>query len=190
MKKAKMVLVGAAGVGKTCIVQRITKDTFTPTTTATVGAANVSVTIKTPRIQVNFNIWDTAGQERYRSLTPMYFSGAQIAILVYDITSRASFEELNQFVDLLNQKAPPDCILVLCGNKIDLQDNREVQAEEGKNYAERIGAIFFMETSAAVGQTVKTLFDNIAECGMIPFKNDDDYITDFTMQPSQKKGCC
>ena len=193
MKKAKMVLVGDAGVGKTCIAQRISKNTFTNTTAATVGAANLSVTIKTPSIEVEFNIWDTVGQERYRSLTPMYFAGSQIAILVFDLTSEISFQNLDTFVDLLQQKAPPDCILVLCGNKVDLEDKRVISHEQGQGYAERIGAIFYTETSAATGVGVVSLFENIAESGMIAFKTDDDYIADFSKQSNSntsKKGCC
>ena len=191
MKKAKLVLVGDAGVGKTCIAQRIAKNEFSDTTTATVGAANLTVPIKTNSIQVEFNIWDTAGQERYRSLTPMYFACAQVAILVFDITSRQSFSNLNSFVELLQQKAPSDCVLVLVGNKADLEEKRVISHEEAENYSRNIGAIFYCETSAASGKGVRSLFEDIAESGMINFKADDsDYVTDFNKSSGSKKGCC
>ena len=117
MKKIKTVLVGDAGVGKTCIVERFAKDEFNESSYATVGAANISVPLKTEKCSAIFNIWDTAGQERYRSLTPMYFAGANAAILVFDISSDVSFKSLQTFYDLLQQKAPSDCVYFLVGNK-------------------------------------------------------------------------
>jgi small GTP-binding protein len=191
MKKAKLVLVGDAGVGKTCIAQRISKNEFSNTTAATVGAANLTVPIKTNSVHIEFNICDTAGQERYRSLTPMYFAGAQVAILVFDLTSPQSFANLNEFVELLQQKAPPDCVLVLVGNKSDLKDKRAISRGEAENYSRNIGSIFYCETSAATGAGVRSLFEDIAESGMISFKAEDsDYVTDFSKTKNKSKGCC
>ena len=192
MPKVKTVLVGDAGVGKTCIAERIVKNEFNENTYATVGAANMTVNFKTATNEITFNIWDTAGQERYRSLTPMYFAGAQVAILVFDITSSLSFKALDSFFTLLQQKAPADCVYFLVGNKIDLgEKKRQVSKEEAENYRQKVGAQFYIETSAATGENVKELFSRIADCGLIVFNDDDadQYRTDFRNGGNQKQNC-
>ena len=191
MPKVKAVLVGDAGVGKTCIAERISKNSFNESTYATVGAANLTVTIQTNNREVIFNIWDTAGQERYRSLTPMYFAGAQVAILVFDITSEASFSALDNFCDLLQQRAPTDCVFVLVGNKSDMESKRGVTKEAAFAYSQKIGAIFYTETSAMSGDGVQKLFNDIADSGMITFQEEEpDFIADIKTPEPEKKGCC
>jgi small GTP-binding protein len=124
MPKVKTVFAGHAGVGKTCIIECAAHGSCKPNTFSTVGATNATVAVKVAINQkdtmVEFNIWDTAGQEKYRSLAPMYFTGAHLAILVFDLSSRTSFQVLDEFYDLLQQRAPEDCIYVLVGNKLDL----------------------------------------------------------------------
>jgi small GTP-binding protein len=190
MRKAKVVLVGAASVGKTCIAQRISRDVFNENSAPTVGAANMSVTIKTNSNNVIFNIWDTAGQERYKSLAPMYFAASQAAILVFDITSKESFDELGSFADMLRQRAPGDCALFVVGNKSDLENKRAVTEETGQSYATSIGAVFYTETSAATGKGIRELFNNIADCGLLSYQSDEiDYTTSFNTT-EKKSGCC
>ena len=190
MKNVKTVLVGDAGVGKTCIAERFVRGEYNESTYATVGAANMSMTVKTAKNEVNFNIWDTAGQERYRSLTPMYFAGAQAAILVFDISSSLSFKNLNSFYDLLQQKAPADCVYFLVGNKSDLEEKRQVLKSEAEEYLNAINGVFYMETSAATGSNIKELFENIADCGLIAASDDEEqYEMDFNNKPQTKKDC-
>ena len=95
----KVVLIGESGVGKTSIISRYISNTFCAVLTATPGA---SVTTKTIYIQeckqsIKFEIWDTAGQEKYRSLAKVFYKNAAVCILVYDITRKASFEELKNY---------------------------------------------------------------------------------------------
>ena len=191
MPKVKTVLVGDAGVGKTCIAERIVRGTYTATSGATIGAANQVVTLQTERGPITFNIWDTAGQEKYRSLAPMYFSGAYIAFLVFDITSKASLQALDEFYALLQQRAPDECIYVLVGNKMDLEAQRQVSLEEAQDYSQRIGAICYTETSALTGQGVREIFDIVASCENLKF--DEDSMSQIAAMPTQsmpQKQCC
>ena len=165
MKPVKLLLVGAASVGKTCIVNRIAFHDF-KMETPTVGAGNTRIAIESDDgTSVLFNVWDTAGSERYRSLTPMYFSGASVALLVYDITSEASFKALDSFVHLLQDRAPPNCKLAVVGNKRDLDGERKVSEEQGEEYAKKTHAEFFMETSAKENINITALFQ---KCASLP----------------------
>lgn len=191
MPKVKSVFVGDAGVGKTCIVTRITRDVFSEDGQATVGAANSTVFIDSEENgKIEFCVWDTAGQERYRSLAPMYFNGASLAFLVFDITNTHSFEALDSFVDLLRQKAPEWVKFILIGNKADLSSKRQVTSEVAEDYAAKIGAEFYIETSAKSGIGVNELFERAAtielhfeqELVQMEFTADD--------KSKQQKQCC
>ncbi|OHT03481.1 small GTP-binding protein [Tritrichomonas foetus] len=192
MPKVKTVLVGDAGVGKTCIAERIVRGTYTATSAATIGAANQMVTLQTERGPITFNIWDTAGQEKYRSLAPMYFSGAYIAYLVFDITNKNSLNALDDFYTLLQQRAPEECIYILVGNKMDLENQRQVTQDEAIDFSQRIGAVAYAETSALTGQGVREIFDIAASCENLKF--DDDTMSQISsdLQPpqAQPKQCC
>ncbi|EAX77378.1 small GTP-binding protein, putative [Trichomonas vaginalis G3] len=188
MKKIKTIIVGEAGVGKTCIAVRFARNEYNEATYATVGAANLTHEMKTSKGPITFNIWDTAGQERYRSLTPMYFSNSQVAILVFDITSKNSLEGLDNFYQLLQQKAPKDCALVLVGNKSDIAGKRQVKPEEAQEYANKIGALFYQETSAATGEGINDLFEKIATFGSVTIKSEDTDYIDFSKR--SRRGCC
>jgi len=111
---------------------------------------------------VKFEIWDTAGQERYHSLAPMYYRGAQAAIVVYDITSRDSFDKSKQWVKELREKSTPDQIIALVGNKCDLSSSRVVDKEEAEKYTGD-EKLISMETSAKDGTNVYLLFQTIAK---------------------------
>jgi small GTP-binding protein len=161
----KTVFVGDTGVGKTCIIDYALHGTFHSTSFATILATNATHTVDCEidgrAASVTFNIWDTAGQERYRSLTPMYFTGARIAILVFDLAKRDSFLALQAFVDLLQQRAPDDCMRVLVGNKMDL-DDRQVTNTEADDYRLQIGGDYYFETSAKIGLGITEMFAAIA----------------------------
>ncbi|OHS92859.1 Ras-related protein RABF2b [Tritrichomonas foetus] len=194
MGKVKAVFVGDAGVGKTCIVNRIANDTYEEGAEATVGAANVTVNIDVDERKVEFNIWDTAGQERYRSLTPMYFSGASLAFMVFDVTSEKSFQALDTFYELLQQKSPEYVKYVIVGNKADLASERKVTTKQAEDYSLSIGGDFYIEVSAKTGMGVSELFQRAALIPDLHFEKDYDdvVVSDSSAQGRSggKKDCC
>lgn len=163
----KLVLLGDASVGKSCLVVRFAKEEFYENQEPTIGAAFMTQTVELekPKALVKFEIWDTAGQERYRSLAPMYYRGAAAAVIVYDVTSRESFEGARSWVhELQGMSAAESLVIALCGNKVDLVDGemqRQVETEVAENYAKENG-ILFLETSAKTGKNVKEVFMEIA----------------------------
>ncbi|CAG7786248.1 unnamed protein product, partial [Allacma fusca] len=116
----KILIIGQSGVGKSSLLLRFTDDVFDPDQPATIG---VDFKVKTLDVEgnlVKLAIWDTAGQERFRTLTPSYYRGAQGAILVYDVSSRQSFERLDPWlVELNTYSTKTNIVKMLVGNKID-----------------------------------------------------------------------
>ncbi|KAK6228255.1 hypothetical protein QUC31_006362, partial [Theobroma cacao] len=157
--RVKLVLLGDSGVGKSCIVLRFVRGQFDPTSKVTVGASFLSQTIALQdSTTVKFEIWDTAGQERYAALAPLYYRGAGVAVIVYDITSPESFTKAQYWVKELQKHGSPDIVMALVGNKADLHENREVPVQDGIDYAEKNG-MFFIETSAKTADNINQLFE-------------------------------
>lgn len=111
---------------------------------------------------VRLQLWDTAGQERFRSLIPSYIRDSSVAVVVYDITNKKTFENTRKWVDDVRAERGNDVIIVLVGNKTDLNDKREVTTAQGEEEAKK-NNLMFIETSAKVGHNVKALFKRIAQ---------------------------
>jgi len=157
----KLVLLGESAVGKSSLVLRFVKGQFHEFQESTIGAAFLTQTVCLDDTTVKFEIWDTAGQERYHSLAPMYYRGAQAAIVVYDITNTDTFARAKTWVRELQRQARPDIVIALAGNKSDLGTRRTVEYEEANAYAEENG-LLFMETSAKNANNVNEIFLAIA----------------------------
>ncbi|KAH0789098.1 small GTP-binding protein [Histomonas meleagridis] len=192
MRKVKAVFAGDAGVGKTSIISRIVDDTFIEGEEATVGAANCRIEIDTGEGKVDFNVWDTAGQERYRSLAPMYFAGAALAFLVFDITSEESLKQIGNFVKLLQDRAPDYVKFILIGNKSDLTSERAVSEEEGERYALEIEADFYIEVSAKTGMGITDLFTRAAMIPGLHFESEleDEIAIEESQTETNTTKCC
>ncbi|XP_064962751.1 ras-related protein RABF1-like isoform X2 [Musa acuminata AAA Group] len=157
--RVKLVLLGDSGVGKSCIVIRFVRGQFDPTSQVTVGASFLSQTlVLQDSTTVKFEIWDTAGQERYASLAPLYYRGAAVAVVVYDITSPDTFKKAQYWVKELQKHATPGIIMALVGNKADLHENRAVSSQDALEYADKNG-MFFIETSAKTADNINELFE-------------------------------
>ena len=194
MVSLKAIFVGDASVGKTCIAQRIVHGTFNESTFATIGAANLSVKIETESKAVVFNIWDTAGQERYRSLAPMYFNGAGVAFLVFDLTRKSTFDALSQFYSLIEQKAPEGIALILVGNKKDLpEEEYQCDMDEINEFSKKIGARFYIETSAKTGENIVEMFRKVVELEGLCYEPETTEFVEVNDEPNDqndKKSCC
>ncbi|SAM05065.1 hypothetical protein [Absidia glauca] len=157
----KLVLLGESAVGKSSLVTRFVKDHFDEYRESTIGAAFLAQTISLDdNTTVKFEIWDTAGQERYKSLAPMYYRGANCAVIVYDITQTSSLDKAKSWVDELQRQADPDIVIALAGNKTDLEARRAIDTKA--KYADEAGLLFF-ETSAKTAHNVTELFTAIAK---------------------------
>lgn len=156
------MFLGEQSVGKTSLITRFMYDTFDNTYQATIGIDFLSKTMYLEDRTVRLQLWDTAGQERFRSLIPSYIRDSSVAVVVYDITNRASFQNTSKWVDDVRAERGNDVIIVLVGNKTDLNDKRQVTTEEAEKRAQEFN-VMFIETSAKAGHNVKTLFKKIAQ---------------------------
>nr|XP_055239239.1 ras-related protein Rab-5A isoform X1 [Gorilla gorilla gorilla] len=165
----KLVLLGESAVGKSSLVLRFVKGQFHEFQESTIGAAFLTQTVCLDDTTVKFEIWDTAGQERYHSLAPMYYRGAQAAIVVYDITNEESFARAKNWVKELQRQASPNIVIALSGNKADLANKRAVDFQEAQSYADD-NSLLFMETSAKTSMNVNEIFMAIGKINI--FLND------------------
>ncbi|KAF5217600.1 hypothetical protein ECC02_009524 [Trypanosoma cruzi] len=168
--KHKIVLLGDQSVGKTSLVTRFMYDTFDQQYQATIGIDFFSKTIPVDNRTVRLHVWDTAGQERFRSLIPSYIRNSSGTIVVYDITSRASFLGTFKWIDEVRAERGDSVVIFLVGNKLDAQEKRVVSTEEAQKKAEEYNLVF-VEVSAKQGKNVKTLFRKMAEALPLPDDN-------------------
>ncbi|XP_046352725.2 ras-related protein Rab-30-like [Haliotis rubra] len=157
----KVVLIGNAGVGKTCLVRRFTQGLFPPGQGATIGVDFMIKTVEVEGEKVKLQIWDTAGQERFRSITQSYYHSANALILVYDVCCQTSFESLPQWLREIEMYASTKVLAYLVGNKTDQINKRELPTHVGQQFSERY-EMKFMETSAKEADNVEKLFMDIA----------------------------
>jgi len=178
----KVVLLGETSVGKTSIISRYISNTFEINNLSTSGASYANKIINLPNSKkIKFEIWDTAGQEKYRALTKIFYKKASVAILVYDITKKGSFIEIqNYWYNQVKNTTSEEIIIAIAANKSDLYENEEVNEEEARKFAHEIGAIFFV-TSALNSSGIDQLFIAIG-CKFVD-KNynyeDDEYLNNY-----------
>jgi len=156
----KLLIIGDSSVGKSSILLRFTEDEFDDEHPVTIGVDFKVKTIQLGTKRINLTIWDTAGQEKFRSLTSSYYRGTQGIILVYDVTSRESFQHLSVWLNEIDMYCNnSDVVKLLVGNKIDL-GNREVSREEGLAFA-KSKAMVFIECSAKTKLGIQQAFEEL-----------------------------
>ncbi|CAK1551480.1 unnamed protein product [Leptosia nina] len=141
----KYIIIGDTGVGKSCLLLQFTDKRFQPVHDLTIGVEFGARMITIDGKQIKLQIWDTAGQEAFRSITRSYYRGAAGALLVYDITRRDTFNHLTTWLEDARQHSNSNMVIMLIGNKSDLESRREVKKEEGEAFAREHGLVF-MET--------------------------------------------
>jgi Ras-related protein Rab-11A len=158
----KYIIIGDAAVGKSNLLLRYAHGQFKAEYQLTIGvefgAKNVEIRNKIYRVQ----IWDTAGQERYKSITNAYYKGSKGALVVYDISRKTTFENVDKWIGELKNNASEDVHIMLVGNKSDLEDKREVKTEEVAKKADQY-KIAFCETSALKGNNIENAFERLVD---------------------------
>ena len=200
--KYKIIFLGDQGTGKSCILNRFVEDKFDDNYQATIGLDFQSKNVKIDNQDVHLLLYDTAGQEKFRSLIPMYTRDANIIVLVYDITRKESFNHIPDWINGLTNVNFDNVIFALVGNKIDLDDKREVNKDEGIKLAQEKKCIF-EEVSAKTAENFselfyKQLFDEIVNKFKPGINGNDNEITneekikidDNKNKKQERKKCC
>ncbi|XP_054909863.1 ras-related protein Rab-25-like [Poeciliopsis prolifica] len=156
----KVVLIGESGVGKSNLLSRFTKNEFLHDSRTTIGVEFSTRTVQLDNFTIKAQIWDTAGLERYRAITSAYYRGAVGALLVYDISKHLTYESAERWLKELYDHADPHMVVMLVGNKKDLESLRTVPTEEAKDFADKKG-LMFMETSALDSTNVEAAFNEV-----------------------------
>ena len=201
----KIIVIGDSGVGKSCLTNRATTNLFEDTYSATVGFEFLSFNVKIEEKVVKLQIWDTCGQELYRSLITNFYRNSSLAIIVYAINSKDSFENIEMWLRELRTHSNPDAKVFLIGNKIDLENERKITREQGENYAKTNKFNLFIESSAKTGFNSKKIFIKAAKMlydEHLKYKNVGDSTPSFEAEDKNvevlktevikknKQGCC
>ena len=201
----KLIVIGDSGVGKSCLTNNAVKNIFEEAYNATVGFEFFTFNVKMCEKVIKLQIWDTCGQELYRSLITNFYRNSSLAIMVYAINDKATFENIEMWLRELRTHSNPDAKVFLIGNKVDLEKEREVTTEQGENYCKQNKIDLFMESSAKTGLNTQNIFLKAAELLFDNYnkyqnkknenENEDDdnkdenkVLNDESRNPS--KGCC
>ena len=159
----KMIVIGDAGVGKSCLTTKASKGIFDESYSATVGFEFLVFNVKINEKVIKLQIWDTCGQEIYRSLISSFYRNASLAMMVYAIDSKESFNHIEAWLKEVKLQSNPDIKIFLIGNKSDLEEERQVQFDEAKKFTEENGIHYFSEASAKIGINAKEVFVEAAK---------------------------
>jgi len=189
----KVLLLGDSTVGKTCFLKKYTDKTFQDVHMSTIGLDYrvKTMTLKSGKV-VKLQIWDTAGQDRFRAITKNYYKGANGIILIYDVTSIQTYENVKNWISQIREEASPNVIIYIAGNKIDLEEERKIKTEEGQKLAEELGLPFF-ETSAKTGVNINESFEDLVEKIDVVYSKLEEKTGGNKVkvyQAKTKKGCC
>ncbi|CAG9324309.1 unnamed protein product [Blepharisma stoltei] len=157
----KILTLGDASVGKTCILLRFSEDEFPTVTMPTIGIEYKTKLVQIQGEQVKLQVWDTAGQERYhRTLASTFYRRANGIVLVFDLTDRNSLDHVENWMKQIRQKADPKVAIILVGNKMDLID--QTTFPDGKALADSYGIPFFM-VSAKTGKNIAEVYNTLSD---------------------------
>jgi len=158
----KVVLIGDSAVGKSNLLSRYARNEFNLNSKATIGVEFQTQSMEIDGKEIKAQIWDTAGQERFRAVTSAYYRGAVGALIVYDISRKATFENVGRWLDELRVHSDASVVVMLVGNKCDLENIREVTKEEATAFAQKEN-LSFIETSAMNATNVVDAFQTVVK---------------------------
>ena len=186
----KVLLLGDSSVGKTCFLKRYIDNTFQDAYLSTIGFdfKFKNVTLKDGK-KVKVQLWDTAGQERFRTIARSYYKGAHGIVLIYDVTSKRTYDNIRKWLNQIKEEASSRISIILVANKIDCEGEREVTKEEGENLAKTSGLTLF-ETSAKDSINVNESFQYLIEKISEKFANINSNTSKLNNSKNEKKGCC
>ena len=159
----KLIFIGDSSVGKSCLTAKAVKNNFEEYYQATVGFEFLTFNMKVNDKVIKLQIWDTCGQEIYKSLISNFYRNSSLAVLVYAIDNKESFNHVENWLNDLKSQANPDVRIFLVGNKADLEEDRKIKKEEGEKYKEDQHLDLFMETSAKTGHNARNVFVEAAK---------------------------
>ena len=163
----KLIIVGDSGVGKSCLIIKAVKNYFEEVYAPTIGFEFLPFNMKIEDQKIKLQIWDTCGQEAYRSLINSFYRSSSLAILVYSIDNPMSFKHLEEWLNDLKAQTAPDIRIFLIGNKVDLEDKRQISREMGEKFCAEHNLSLFLETSAKTGFNAQNLF---MQAGILLYK--------------------
>jgi Ras-related protein Rab-6A len=164
----KLIFIGDSSVGKSCLTAKAVKNNFEEYYQATVGFEFLTFNMKVNDKVIKLQIWDTCGQEIYKSLISNFYRNSSLAVLVYAIDNKESFNHVENWLSDLKSQANPDVRIFLVGNKADLEEDRKIKTEEGEKYKEDQHLDLFMETSAKTGHNARNV---LVEAAKILYKD-------------------
>ena len=156
----KVLLLGNSNVGKSSLFLRFVDDIWNDTFVPTIGVDFKIKTLEIDDKKIKMQIWDTAGQERFKNIIASYYRGAHGILLIYDITDKDSFKNLQNWLIEIEKNANKNVLKVLIGNKSDLEEKRVITINEGKEFADTYG-LKFIETSAKKNRNVNEAFETL-----------------------------
>jgi small GTP-binding protein len=183
----KVIIIGDSNVGKSSLANKAVKNTFDTSYNTTLGFEYFSFFVKIDKKTLKLQIWDTCGQEVYQSLIANFYRNSSLAIMVYGINNRDSFEHIDNWLKEIKRSSNPDAKIILIGNKSDLENERKVTYEEAEKYAEELEFSKFYETSAKNGINTQEVF---LEAANILYNDYLEYnsMTHSSASDSQKEG--
>ena len=200
----KLIFIGDSSVGKSCLTAKAVKNNFEEYYQATVGFEFLTFNMKVNDKVIKLQIWDTCGQEIYKSLISNFYRNSSLAVLVYAIDNKESFNHVENWLNDLKSQANPDVRIFLVGNKADLEEDRKIGKEEGQKYKEDQHLDLFMETSAKTGHNARNVlveaakilykdylkFDENTQKDNDPNSQKKDGKKLIKIEQKKKKGCC